>query len=214
MISPILAAGGTDAAEHWSFVATIFAAIWATVWAVRQSRQEAVLRREAQEKEREAQEKEREVERAKLAQREQELRWKQAELARQMLDEIFDYGPSNDAWRMVDDEEAYKDDKGNQYRINMDQVRRALPKPWSDECSGPDVYVRWCFDALFYYLERLEQSVRIKLVRIEDLTASTSYYIELMAKDKKLFQDYAKLIHFNGAIAFMERFPEWKNKEI
>jgi hypothetical protein len=143
-----------------------------------------------------------------------DLRWKQAELARTLLDEIFDYGPSNDAWRMVDGEETYNEEKGNVYLINMDQVRRALPKPWNDDRGGPDVYVRWCFDALLYYLERLEQSVKIKLVRIEDLTAPTSYYIALMANDKKLFQDYAELIRFRGAIAFMNRFPEWHDKKI
>lgn len=142
-----------------------------------------------------------------------ELRWKQAELARTMLDEIFDYGPSNDAWRMVDGEESYKDEKGVEYRITMDQVRRGLPKPWNNDAAGPDVYIRWCFDALFYYLERLEQSVQIKLVCMEDLAAPTSYYIALMAKDKKLFQDYAALIRFNGAVAFMERFPEWNGEK-
>jgi hypothetical protein len=137
-----------------------------------------------------------------------ELRWKQAELARTLLDEIFDYDPSNDAWRMVDGKEIYKDGKGNEYRINMGLVRQALPTPWADDRGGQDVYIRWCFDALLYYLERLEQSVQINLVRMEDLTAPTSYYIELMAKDKKLFRDYAELIRFHGAVAFMNRFPE------
>jgi hypothetical protein len=114
---------------------------------------------------------------------------------------------------MVDGEEIYKGDKGNEYHISMDFVRRALPTPWSDERAGPDVYVRWCFDALLYYLERLEQSVQIKLVRFEDLSASTSYYVDLMAKDKKLFQEYAEHIRFKGAVAFMDRFPAWRNKE-
>jgi hypothetical protein len=131
-----------------------------------------------------------------------------------LLDGIFDYGPSNDAWRMVDGEKIYEDDKGNEYHINMDLVRQALPKPWNDDRRGPDLYVRWCFDALFYYLERLEQSVKIKLVRIEDLATPTSYYIALMANDKKLFRDYAELIRFHRAIAFMNRFPEWRDKEI
>jgi hypothetical protein len=211
MISPILAVAGTDVAEHWSFVATIFAAIWATVWAIRQSRQEAVLRRQAQEKEREAQEKEREMERAKLVQREQELRWKQAELAREMLDAIFDYPPSNDAWRMVDDEEdGYKDSQGRPHRINLDLVRKALPKPWGDEHGGPGVYVRWCFDALFYYLEQIERALQLGILRFEDVDAAASYYIALMAKDKNLFEKYAEVIRLKGAAGFMNRFPEWR----
>lgn len=143
-----------------------------------------------------------------------EYRWKQAELARKLLDEIFDYDPSNDAWRMVDGEENYKDNNGNPFRVSMDDVRRALPTPWNDDSGGRDVYIRWCFDALLYYLERLEQSVQIRLVRIEDLAASASYYIALMANDKKLFQDYAELIRFHGAVTFMNRFPEWHSLDI
>ena len=140
-----------------------------------------------------------------------DYRWKQAELARELLDEIFDYAPSNDALRMVDGEEFYRDEEDHSFNINMNLVRQALPKPWSDSKVGPDVYVRWCFDALFYYLERIEQSVQIKLVRIEDLAGSTSYYITLMARDKKIFTDYAELIGFHRAVAFLNRFPEWRD---
>jgi hypothetical protein len=207
MIIPLLAEAGTDKWEHYSFVATVFAAIWAAVWAVKQWRDETAKRREDLVKERE-------TKRAELLQREQELRWKQAELARTLLDEIFDYGPSNDAWRMVDGEKIYTDDKDNEYHITMEIVRQALPKPWNDESSGSNLYIRWCFDALFYYLERLEQSVQVKLVRFEDLAAPTAYYIALMAKDKKIFQDYAELIRFHRAVQFLERFPEWRDTKV
>src|SRR5215471_11296281 len=92
-----------------------------------------------------------------------DYRWKQAELARSLLDDIFDDPPSNDAWRMVDGEELYEDEQGNKYQITMADVRRALPRPWNDDKGGKDVYIRWCFDDLFYYLERLESSVHLKL---------------------------------------------------
>jgi hypothetical protein len=187
-------------AAIFSAIFTVLAGICAGIWAVIVWRKEALWRREDHA--------------AEVNQREVELRWKQAELARQLLDEIFDYGPSNDAWRMVDGEEAYKDNDNNEYRIGMDLVRRALPKPWNDDSHGPEVYVRWCFDALLYYLERLEQCVQIKLVRFEDLAASTSYYIKLMAKDKKLIQDYAEAIGFHGAVTFMNRFPEWRGDSV
>ncbi|MBI4660018.1 MAG: hypothetical protein HY735_14350 [Verrucomicrobia bacterium] len=205
---PIFAAAVTDNVEHYSFVATIFGVIWAAVWAVKQWREETGRRREDQAKERESK-------RTEVLQREQELRWKQAELARIMFDGIFDYDPSNDAWRMVDgEEEGYKNSRGNEYRINMDLVRQALPAPWSDERGGPEVYVRWCFDALFYSLEQIEHSVQLGILRFEDLEAPAAYYVALMTKDKKLFQDYAELIRFRRAVQFMERFPEWRDKKI
>ena len=202
-LSPLMAEASGNPWETLSFKAAAFSVVFASlagicagVWAVVVWRREARWRREDHA--------------AELTQKQEELRWKQAELARTLLDEIFDYAPSNDAWRMVDGEENYKN---GQFRITMDDVRRALPKPWNNESGGPEVYVRSCFDALFYYLERLEQSVQTKLVRIEDLAAPTAYYVALMAMDKKLFQDYAELIRFHRAVAFLNRFPEWRTKE-
>ena len=201
---PILAASDTGLLEQISYIATIFAAIWAAVWAVKQLREESARRREDQAKERESK-------RMELLQREQELRWKQAELARTMLDGIFDYDPSNDAWRMVDGEtDGYNDSRGNTHRISMDLVRSSLPGAWNDDSGGPQVYVRWCFDALFYFLEQLEHSVQLGILRFEDLKAPLAYYVALMAKDKKMFQDYAERIGFHRAVQLMERFPDWR----
>jgi hypothetical protein len=173
---------------------------------VKQWREEAARRRDDQAKERESK-------RTELLQREQELRWKQAELARTMLDGIFDYDASNDAWRMVDGEtEGYNDSRGNSHHIDMNLVRASLPGDWNDDSGGPQVYVRWCFDALFYVLEQLEHSVELGILRFEDLEAPLAYYVALMAKDKKIFQDYAERIRFHRAVLLMERFPEWRDK--
>jgi len=203
LILPIIAEAAGNPWETLSFKAavylaifTILAGICAGIWAVVVWRREAEWRREDHA--------------AELKQRAEELGWKQAELARTLLDEIFDYGQSNDAWRMVDGEKKYKDGD-NEHHITMDLVRQALPKPWHDGSGGTNLYVRCCFDALFYYLERLEQPVKSNLVRFEDLSAPITYYISLMAKDKKLFLEYAELIRFHGAVAFMNRFPEWQN---
>ena len=149
--------------------------------------------------------------RTELVQREQELRWKQAKLARTMLDGIFDYPPSNDAFRLVDGETVgYKNSRGKSYDIEMSLVRESLPGKWNEDSESPQDYVRWCFDALFYVLEQLEHSVQLGILRFEDLEAPLAYYFALMAEDKKIFQDYAERIRFHRAVLLMERFPEWR----
>ncbi|MCI0538423.1 MAG: hypothetical protein L0Z50_24720, partial [Verrucomicrobiales bacterium] len=198
-----------------SFKAAVFSAIFAVlagicagVWAVVVWRREAIWRREDHE--------------AELHQRDQELQWKQAELARQLLDDIFDHRPSEDAWDMVDGETEFKDLDGKNLEISKADIKRALKltivagKPVlldgaNEEEQREEKYVRYCFDALFYYLERLERSLTIKVVRFDDLVAPTGYYITLMSDDKSLFEEYSRFIGFDGAIAFMNRFPEWRN---
>jgi hypothetical protein len=149
-----------------------------------------------------------------------EHRWKQAELARTLLDEFFKAKPTHDAWRMVDNERHYIDREGNKLNITMDDVRRALrlERDQNDEEKlledadeniwRKDAYIRWCFDSLFYYLERLEQSHNIKVVQFDDLLTPTTYYISLMAKDKKLFKMYAEFVGFDRAVKFMEQIIE------
>ncbi len=188
MITPILADAVHDYWEILSFKVAVFSAICTGAWAVWLWRKD--------------------------------YRWKQAELARTLLDEIFDYKPSDVAWRIVDGETAFKIKK-METEITMDDVRRALRVARNEagqeallddvdaEKRRKDDYIRWCFDALFYYLERLEQSCEIKVVRFDDLLASASYYMKLMAKDKELFEKYAEFIHLRRAVAFMKRFPEW-----
>jgi len=152
-----------------------------------------------------------------------DLRWRQADLARTLLDAIFNDPASNDAWRMVDDERNYEDLEKVKLQITMDDVRRALKLTMRDgratlETAAhendrqKDDYIRWCFDDLFYYLERLDHSCEIKVIRFEDLLASASYYIELMAAEKELFQRYSQFIRFDRAVHFMERFPEWRRQ--
>ena len=188
MITPILADAVHDFWEIASFKVAVFGAIAAALWAVWQWRRD--------------------------------YRWKQAELARTLLDEIFDYKPSDVAWRIVDGETTFKIKK-KETEITMDDVRRALRVARNDageealledaneERRRKDEYVRRCFDALFYYLERLEQSCEIKVVRFDDLLASASYYINLMAKNDELFEKYAEFIQLGRAVAFMKRFPQW-----
>ena len=138
MITPLLADAVHDYWEINSFKAAVFGAICTGLWAVWQWQKD--------------------------------YRWRQVELARKLLDDIFDYPPSDDAWKMVDGETSFNDSEEHEeegkIKITMADVKRALkvtvaddkrtlPDSKNDDELRKDKYVRWCFDALFYYLERL-----------------------------------------------------------
>jgi hypothetical protein len=149
-----------------------------------------------------------------------DYRWKQAELARKLLDELYEYERSNAAVELIDGTTHFVTSEGK-FRATRGDMQEALAmeittegekrlRVYADEQQHPHlVFIRKCFDGLFYYLERFEQSCEIKVVVFEDLRASTSYCVKLMAKDKKLFEDYAKFIHYHRAVTFLRRFPEW-----
>src|SRR5262249_45794692 len=159
----------------FSAIFTIFAGICAGVWAVAVWRREAKWRREDRH--------------AELLRRNQELQWKQAELARQLLDEIFDFPPSEGALDMLDGESEFsefedagakrlkigKSDIQHALRVGTVAGKRSLLDSASEKEQRADKHIRYCFDSLFYYLERLERSVATNVVRFEDLLASSGY---------------------------------------
>jgi hypothetical protein len=212
-ITPFLAQALANLSSEiavFSAIFTVFGGICAGVWAVVVWRREATWRREDRE--------------AELKQRKEELRWKQAELARQLLDDIFDFAPSRNAWDMVDGITEFKNDADQEIEVNEGDIKRALEltmvegqlalrNSHDEKARREEKFIRDCFDALFYYIERLERSLRIKVVHFDDLSAPSGYYINLMAARKMLFKRYAEFIGFDGAIAFMERFPEWREKK-
>jgi hypothetical protein len=81
-----------------------------------------------------------------------DYRWKQAELARRLLDDIYEYELSNAAWGMVDGKTHFQGKQG-EVIVNMDDVRRALRLPLQDgrneSARYKNLFIRECFDALF-----------------------------------------------------------------
>jgi hypothetical protein len=228
-ITPLLAEASGNSWETISYIAAAMLACYTIIMGLRQWNRDLEWKKQDRENELKARQEER-------LQRDQELLWKQAELARKLLDDIFDYRPSDDAWKMVDEETTFvvggkssfsPDLKKRKIEIKKEHIKQALElnkgktdlmvvlkDPDDEEYQIRIKYVRWCFDALFYYLERLEQSIEVNVVRFGDLKSPASYYIAKMSGEKEIYQNYAEFISFHGAVKFMERFSEWRVKTV
>jgi len=144
-------------------------------------------------------------------QREKDLRWKQAAAGRDLVDEMLDDEGASVALDMLDsDEREYELDDGASATITAEQVLAALklpPKSDADDC----VYVRECFDALFYYFARFEHFLKTGLVTFEDVREPAEYYVEYLAEDKPLYLKYVEVARFRSVPEFLDRFPSWRD---
>ena len=148
---------------------------------------------------------------AGLIQRARETRWKQAELARKLLDDIFDFQPAYNALIMIDEfKESFQMDGGQTTDVSFRDIDQALMVPIQDH-SEQARFIRRCFDALLYYLERIEQSIQIKIVIFADIKNPAEYYVERLALHKKSLSCYLTFTKYSGATAFLERFSSWNN---
>ena len=150
-------------------------------------------------------------------QRKRDLRWRQAEMAKQFVDEILGHLEARAALKMLDwDGLKYKTSEGETTQPITHQIRRASLRT-VNTVFGPDddgPFIRDAYDSLFDFLERLEHFIRIDLIRFEDVAPVLKYYVKKMAlhDEREVIKGFLDGYGFTLAAAFLERFPEWPHE--
>lgn len=148
-------------------------------------------------------------------QRTEELRWRQANLARELIDKMLADEQAGSALRMLDWEEQsheYEIEVGRKEEINVNDVYSALQVNDSQK-SPKDVYIRECFDQLFFHINQVERSLRIKVLQFDDVKFPLDYYSKLMLQQKMVFETYMNEYGDKEALTFFQRFEGWKSPQ-
>jgi hypothetical protein len=139
-----------------------------------------------------------------------ELRWKQAELAREMVNKMMD----DEGWKAMemmdwDDEGREYEINGRKEKINVSAVYSALEK---SESTDKDRHIIDRLDRTFFLVSQLESAVRSDLVRIEDVKFPLSWYAaKRMCPRKRLFEAYMEENAAPETLQFFRRLDEWRN---
>jgi hypothetical protein len=139
-----------------------------------------------------------------------ELRWKQAESAREMVTKML----ADEGWKgmeMMDweDEGREYEINGRKEKINAAAVYAALEK---NESTDKDRHIIDRLDRTFFLVSQLESAVRSELVRIEDVRFPLSWYAaKRMCPRRQLFEDYMKENAAPETLQFFQRLDEWRN---
>ena len=139
-----------------------------------------------------------------------ELRWKQAELAREMVNKML----ADEGWKAMEmmdweDEGREYEINGRKEKVNVNAVYAALEKNESDD---KDRHIIDRLDRSFFLVSQLEAAVRSDLVRIEDVRFPLSWYAaKRMCPRKQLFEDYMRENAAPETLQFFQRLDEWRN---
>jgi len=143
-------------------------------------------------------------------QRRRELRWKKAELARDIIAKLYTNKKLHDACIMVDwSGREFEVSPGRREEIRWEDLHGAL-RPWEEPISfdEKEVYIRDCFDELFDGLNLLEHYLRTDLLDFEDVEFPMAYSV---GKLKERGDDTVTFMNHYGnrlAKAFLQRFPD------
>jgi len=139
---------------------------------------------------------------------ERDLRWRQAETAKKVLDELAASPQARAAMKMLDWSGLTYLREGDVRTkpITNEFVTTSL-RTSNLEFRDPDEpFVRDAFDGLLDGFERLEHFVRIGLVLWEDVQPPLVYYAERLRGIKPVIDPYLATFRFPLAAAFLARF--------
>lgn len=146
-----------------------------------------------------------------LTQREKEFRWKQAEKAKDVLDEINLDIKSHSACQMLDwSGREYKITENLSERISTDEMLSAM-RIDNLVFEPKEGFIRDCFETLFDKIELVSHYISIGLIDFNDVQVQLGYYVNLMAKNKNPFFAFLEFYNYTGTIAFFSEFSQWKN---
>ena len=143
-------------------------------------------------------------------QRAQELRWRKAQAAKTLNDQMLADHAALAAMIMLDwDGREFEIKPGVKAAISTEEMLHSL-RTVNTTFSDTEAFVRDSFDLLLYYLGMFEHYISRRLVDYEDLVHPIEYYVGLMAANRPVFEKYFERYGFTRAAAFLGRFGSWQ----
>jgi len=141
-------------------------------------------------------------------------RWKKTELARQIVNEIWENPKCAAAMKLVDwSNRRFNLDEITSTRITRDEVLKALRLHSLDPFSEIEVYVRDCFDDLLDALQGLEHYIERNLIAFDDVEYLLEYTACELSGMRATVEAYITEYEFHKAARFLERYRHWRDGE-
>lgn len=136
-------------------------------------------------------------------QRALDLRWKQADAGKKLNDEMLEDDEADAAMQMLDYEgREFELPSGVSEPITHSDVRDVL-NPKTPIESERQIYIRDCFDSLFYYMATIDHYAERELVHRDDVAFPLDYYIPRLLKFQPELNAYLHEFNLTRAQAFL-----------
>lgn len=139
--------------------------------------------------------------------RREELRWRKAQLAREVLKGIRDNPAIRGAGLMLDwTGREFEILPGIRASITWPEMDHALRTRSNGGFSDKEAFVRDCFDSLFDALEQVEHYLRTGLIEFEDVGFPLEYYVAQLRERGDVIYPFLTEYGYDLGKPFLERF--------
>lgn len=143
-------------------------------------------------------------------QRDDDLRWRKAQAAKLLNDEMLSHEGAVAVMTLLDwDGRMYEIVAGTKVRIDTADMLHSL-RVENLVFSPTETFVRDGFDFFFYYCALFHHYISRGLVDFEDLSYPVDYYIGLLSRNRPVFEAYLDEYRFARAKRFLDRFESWR----
>ena len=194
-----------DAASKIGGVIGVFVAIFVAYTQVRKNREE----RQQHDKQETAQQT-KELAEATISrqQRQEELRWRKAGLAKDVLNKLWDDALISDAMLMLDrSNREYLIKEGVTSNITGKEVWAAL-RTEPVNYTETEKYVRECFIKLFGTMQEIEHYLSIGLIEFADIDYPFRHLVSKLEVNHDVVHAFLTTYGYDKAESFMERFKK------
>jgi hypothetical protein len=153
--------------------------------------------------------------------------WQRAAKGRELVDKLLESNDNDeeyyawDALKMLDYQDASKpfltkpinldgNDKRERFPVRRVDIESAIKSSKKDETDPKLLYVRECFDELYFRLGQLQDAIDNDLVEFKHVSCPMDYYVPVLADDVKLHHAYMNRYRYGRTLRFLENFPRWR----
>ncbi len=138
------------------------------------------------------------------------LRWKQAEAAKKILDEMHADKNAAAAMKMLDwNDVKFEVVPGKREVIWEEDYVKAL-RTKNLDFTEKEMFIRNCFDNLFYYMAMMEHYVKSDLILLQDVAFPLDYYLNTMKRNHEVFENFLIFYEQDRTHNFMKRLSNEK----
>jgi hypothetical protein len=194
-------------------IVTVFGLLIGAWWAYRNDWVKTTKERAD---DRDLRKKEQEQRQDTLDQRDRQLRWDQAKLAKEINDQFLADRDAQNALSIVDaDVRIFRvtttEDPPKIYPVSIEDEEHIKALQVSGKgAEAKEIYIRECFDSWFYWMSIMEQYLKNKLVLQEDIAYPSDYYVRCLRDEQKLYDACVAYIQKHelspNILAFVKRF--------
>ena len=154
------------------------------------------------------------LERAEAVQEQRQLlRWRQAEMARSVLDKLWENSLARSAMKMLDwSDKVFAPDGEKTEPITTKFMLNSL-RTEHLLFNRSEEFVRDAFDELFDELAKIEHYLNIGLVLWEDVQERLKYNVSRLHGHRKVVENFLVAYEYNLTLALLARFSIWRTNE-